>query len=51
MVLGVSKWLGDRINMKENHVRIAFVILFLFAGIGILAYLITWLSMILANRN
>ncbi|TKG91921.1 PspC domain-containing protein [Puteibacter caeruleilacunae] len=51
MILGVSKWLGNRVNMKESHVRIAFVILFLFAGIGILAYLISWLFMILASKN
>lgn len=43
MILGVSGWVGNKIGMKESHVRIAFVLGILLAGLGIGLYLILWI--------
>ena len=48
MILGVSGWLGKKIGMKEKTVRIAFVIGFLFFGVGLVLYLVLWLVKILS---
>jgi phage shock protein PspC (stress-responsive transcriptional regulator) len=42
MILGVSGWLGSKLGMQEKHVRIAFILGALFAGVGIGLYLILW---------
>lgn len=47
MILGVSGWFGNKIGMKEQHVRIAFVLGFLLFGVGLALYLILWLVKIL----
>lgn len=49
MILGVSGWLGNKIGMQESHVRIAFVVAFLFAGLGLGAYLILWIVKLLTS--
>jgi phage shock protein PspC (stress-responsive transcriptional regulator) len=49
MILGVSDWLGKRINMKEGTVRILFVIGFLLFGIGLGLYLILWIVKLLSK--
>lgn len=43
MILGVSGWFGEKIGQKEQHVRLAFVIAFLLAGVGLGIYLILWI--------
>jgi len=35
MILGVSGWLGDKLNVQESAVRIGFVIAFFLFGLGI----------------
>ena len=49
MILGVSGWTGNKIGMKESHVRIAFVVAALFAGVGIGLYLILWIVKLLSK--
>ncbi|MEQ6123724.1 PspC domain-containing protein [Pseudotenacibaculum sp. MALMAid0570] len=43
MILGVSEWLGAKIGMQTQHVRIAFLLLLILAGTGVLLYLVLWL--------
>ena len=47
MILGVSGWLGKKLGIKESLIRIAFIIGFLFFGVGLVAYLILWLVKLL----
>lgn len=49
MILGVSEWLSGKLGWKTSHIRIAFVILVLFFGVGIGLYLILWLIKILSK--
>ena len=49
MILGVSEWLGGKIGMKTQHVRIAFVLPLILAGVGIGLYLILWLVKVLSK--
>jgi phage shock protein PspC (stress-responsive transcriptional regulator) len=49
MILGVSGWLGNKIGMKEQHVRIAFVLGVLLAGVGVGIYLICWIIKLLTK--
>jgi phage shock protein PspC (stress-responsive transcriptional regulator) len=49
MILGVSAWLGNKIGMKESHVRIAFVIGALIFGLGIGLYLILGIVKLLSK--
>lgn len=49
MILGVSGWLGKKIGMKEQTVRILFVLAFLLAGFGLGLYLVLWLVKILTK--
>lgn len=49
MVLGVSEWLGGKLGWKTSHIRIAFVVSILFAGIGIGLYLILWVVKIFSK--
>ena len=49
MILGVSGWLGKKIGMKEQTVRILFVIGALFFGVGLGLYLILWIVKLLTK--
>ncbi|MBT3385747.1 MAG: hypothetical protein HN778_05265 [Prolixibacteraceae bacterium] len=49
MILGVSAWTGNKIGMKESHVRIGFVVAFLLAGLGLGLYLILWIVKLLSK--
>ena len=49
MILGVSGWLGKKLDIKESTIRIAFVIGFLIFGIGLGAYLILWIVKLLSK--
>ena len=49
MILGVSGWLGKKIGMKEQTVRIIFVLLLLIFGVGLGLYLILWLVKLLTK--
>ncbi|MFT6872823.1 MAG: phage shock protein PspC (stress-responsive transcriptional regulator) [Roseivirga sp.] len=50
MILGVSGWLGDKLNVQESAVRIGFVIAFFLFGLGIGFYLILWLVKVLSKE-
>ncbi|THD66518.1 PspC domain-containing protein [Robertkochia marina] len=43
MILGVSEWLSQKLGWNVKHIRIAFVIAFLFFGTGLGLYLILWI--------
>jgi phage shock protein PspC (stress-responsive transcriptional regulator) len=47
MILGVCEWLGRKMNVQANNLRIAFVVFALLGGSGILLYLILYIIMIL----
>lgn len=47
MILGVCEWLGSKMNVKVNNLRIAFVVFALLGGSGILLYLILFVIMLL----
>lgn len=49
MILGVSGWVGNKIGMKESHVRIAFVVSFFLLGLGLGLYLILWIVKLLSK--
>ncbi len=49
MILGVSSWLSDKIGLSANVIRIIFVLAVIFAGTGVLAYLILFLVKILTK--
>lgn len=50
MILGVCKWLSTKTNFTAKNIRIMFVLLVLFVGFGIGAYLILWLVKVLSNE-
>jgi len=50
MILGVCQWLSTKTNFTVTNIRILFVLLVLFAGFGIGAYLILWLVKILSKE-
>ncbi len=50
MILGVSGWLGNKLNIKESNVRIGFVVAFLAFGAGLGFYLILWLVKVLSGE-
>lgn len=43
MILGVSEWLGPKLGMKTEHVRIGFLLAAILAGVGVGLYLILWI--------
>ena len=49
MILGVCEWLSTRVNFTSKEIRIFFVLLAIFAGFGVGAYLILWLVKALSN--
>lgn len=49
MILGVSGWLGKKIGLKEQTVRILFVVGFLLFGVGLVLYLVLWLVKLLTK--
>lgn len=50
MILGVCEWLSTKTNFTAKNLRILFVVLVLFAGFGVGAYLILWLVKVLSNE-
>ena len=50
MILGVCEWLSTKTNFTVKNIRILFVLLVLFAGFGIGAYLILWLVKLLSKE-
>jgi len=50
MILGVCEWLSTKTNFTAKNIRILFVLLVLFAGLGIGAYFILWLVKILSKE-
>ncbi len=49
MILGVCKWLSNKLGWDVTIIRIAFVIAALFFGTGIGLYLILWIVKILSK--
>lgn len=49
MILGVSDWLSQKINIEAKYIRIIFVLSVLFAGFGIGLYLILWIVKLLTK--
>lgn len=49
MILGVCDWLGGKLNIKPQALRIGFVISALFFGVGIGLYLILWIVKLLSQ--
>ncbi|WP_228455105.1 PspC domain-containing protein [Polaribacter haliotis] len=50
MILGVCEWLSTKTQFSAKNIRIVFVLLVLFAGLGLGAYLILWLVKILSKE-
>ena len=50
MILGVSEWLGGKIGMKTEHVRIGFLLAVILAGAGVGLYLILWLVKVIKKE-
>ena len=49
MILGVSGWLGNKLGISEQVIRIAFVIGALCFGVGVGLYLILWIVKLLTK--
>lgn len=49
MILGVSDWLSQKINIEAKYIRIIFVLSVLLAGFGIGLYLILWIVKLLTK--
>tara|TARA_R110002049_G_scaffold2457_2_gene17947 strand:- start:842 stop:994 length:153 start_codon:yes stop_codon:yes gene_type:complete len=50
MILGVCEWLSTKTQFTVKNIRILFVLLVLFGGLGLGAYLILWLVKILSKE-
>lgn len=50
MILGVSEWLGKKLDMKTEHVRIGFLLALILAGSGVLLYLIFFVIKSIKNE-
>jgi phage shock protein PspC (stress-responsive transcriptional regulator) len=50
MILGVSGWLGEKIGLTTEQVRIAFLLSVLLLGAGVGLYLILWLVKIISKE-
>lgn len=49
MILGVSEWLNSKLGWGVTAIRVAFVVSFLFFGVGLGLYLILWLVKIFSK--
>lgn len=49
MILGVCEWLSTRVDFTVKEIRIFFVLLAIFAGFGVGAYLILWLVKVIST--
>lgn len=49
MILGVCEWLSTKTQFSAKNIRIVLVLLVLFGGLGIGAYLILWLVKVLSK--
>tara|TARA_B100000809_G_scaffold266787_1_gene331580 strand:+ start:21090 stop:21242 length:153 start_codon:yes stop_codon:yes gene_type:complete len=50
MILGVSKWLGEKIGIEEKYVRLLFFIAFLFYGVGLGFYIALWIYKLISKE-
>jgi len=50
MILGVCEWLSTKTQFSAKNIRILFVLLVLFGGLGVGAYLILWLVKVLSKQ-
>ena len=51
VLLGVCGGIAEYLNIDAKIVRIAWVVAAIFAGIGLVAYLLVWLVLFLMNKK
>lgn len=51
VIAGVCGGVAEYFNIDAKIVRIAWVIAVIFAGVGVLAYLLLWIIMLLMNKK
>lgn len=51
VLLGVCSGIAEYLNIDAKIVRIAWVVAAIFAGIGLVAYLLVWLVLFLMNKK
>ncbi|WP_298779369.1 PspC domain-containing protein [uncultured Polaribacter sp.] len=49
MILGVCDWLSTKMQFSAKNIRITFVLLILFGGLGVGAYFILWFIKLLSK--
>lgn len=50
MVLGVSKWFGNKVGIEEKHMRLIFLIAIVFYGIGLGFYIALYLYKLISKE-
>lgn len=50
MILDVSSWLGNKLGIEEKHVRLLFLIAFLFYGVGLGVYIALWVYKVISRE-
>ena len=50
MVLGVSKWFGDKVGIEEKYVRLLFFIAIFFYGVGLGFYIALYLYKLISKE-
>jgi phage shock protein PspC (stress-responsive transcriptional regulator) len=50
MILGVCEWLSTKTQFTAKNIRILLVLLVVFGGLGIGAYLILWLVKLISGE-
>ena len=50
MILGVCEWLSTKTQFTAKNIRILLVLLVLFGGLGIGAYIILWLVKLISGE-
>lgn len=43
MILGVSKWFGEKVGIEEKYMRLIFLIAILVYGVGLGFYIALWI--------
>jgi len=51
MVLGVSKWFGEKIGLEEKNMRLLFFIAIFFYGVGLGFYIALGVYRIISNKR
>ncbi|MFT4644389.1 MAG: phage shock protein C [Planctomycetota bacterium] len=51
IIFGVCNWVANKLNFDVTIIRIAFVLVTILGGAGILAYLALWVVKILEEKD